>query len=157
MGAIEEPPARQAARLRLIPSGRLAPTPRTWSQPLPPSLLGLVAEERRAEHSRLLDTWQAAETQVADLAAKTEKVRAEDERALRAAVGRGKKPPAPKAPAVEAELDAARRTLDTAGQLLSESGRNLLADLTDDDLQLAIRETRRRAQEIVEKLPEQPP
>jgi hypothetical protein len=151
MSATAEP---AAAKLRLVAGDRLPATARTWSSPLPPSLHGRVPEARRAAHERLLEAWRTADARVTELAGKLEEVRTADEEALRTAIAGGKRPPKEKAAQVEAELEQARRTMETPGAMLAESGQQLLADVSDEDLRQAIAEAKRQSAAIVEHLPQ---
>jgi hypothetical protein len=143
------------APMRFRTSGRRADTPRTFANPLPPLLLERVAAGKRRHHETMLKRFTEAEAEVVELTERFERQRIADDEALRKALTRGGKPPAPKAPALEEKLTQARVTMETAGELVAESGRGLLADLNDADLQAALKTADEREREITATLPGQ--
>ena len=73
---------------------------------------------------------------------------------MREAVAAGEKAPKPKAPALEAAAEEAKRAHEMAGELVLESGGAIAAQFTDEDVKAAIAEAKEQAAELVASIPE---
>jgi hypothetical protein len=144
--------AQAPVPLRLQPTGRTDSVDE-WRSPLPPSLWQRADEKRRAEHERLVARFEEARAEVVELVGQVEAQKLADEAALRKALAAGRRPPGEKAVDLAAKLAASRRRLETTATMLRESGRSLVADLSDADLEAAMEDAEREARLLVEGLP----
>jgi hypothetical protein len=112
-----------------------------------------VSRGKRREHEKLLARRAEDEATARELSERYEAEKVEDEQKLREAVAAGRKAPKAKAPATEEALAEARTRLEVAEALVAESGKALVADLTDADLEAALADLDKSSREVIAKLP----
>ena len=153
-GTVAEGTETPPRPFRIRSSGRLDPDPAEWTSPLPPLLAKRLPAEQREQHERTVATWGEAASKAREQGVKARQAAVDDEQALREAVASGSKPPKPKAVTAEAAAAEAQRAEEMAAVLVLESGRELAAGFSDDDLAAAIGEAKAQAAALVEALPE---
>jgi hypothetical protein len=148
---VEAPPPRP---FRIRDSGRRDPDPSQWARPLPPVLWRRLDDEQRQTHERAVEAHAEAAARARELTVKARQQASDDEQALRDAVGKGARPPKPKAVAAEQAAAEAVRAAEMAARLAIESGRELAAGFSDEDVRDAMHAAQEQARGIIEVLPE---
>jgi hypothetical protein len=143
------------AAFALTESGRRDLDPSTWLRPLPPTLWRRLPEQDRDAHERLAHGLAEAVGRAHEAAATARATTADDERALRAALTAGERPPKPKAPAAEQAAEQAKHEAVVAAELVIESGGELVRKFGDDEMSAAIGEAEQAAREVIARMPAQ--
>ena len=78
--------------MRIKSSGRNVLSASDWTAPLAPRLMARLPEQARKQHQQLVRRHAAARVDAANLTARLDAAKVEDERAFQAALERGAKP-----------------------------------------------------------------